>query len=108
MRRKIQYKATWWRYLGSPEAARRAIAASDKKARDAAQIGRIFASYVEGRGCFIGAIIKTNKAEFVVKTRAGNVVKLPYSYALAEDGFKLGYAEWDLIASKNDSVAKLP
>jgi len=108
MRRKIQYGGDKSYCLGSPEDARRAIAASDKKAKEAAQIGRIFASYVEGRGCFIGEITKTNKAEFVVKTRAGNVVKLPYSYALAEDGFKLGYAEWDLIASKNDSVAKLP
>lgn len=105
---KIKYKTGWHPTPSmSPAEAGRQIAASDKKARDAAQIGRIFASYVEGRGCFIGVIIKTNKTEFVVKTRAGNVVNLPYSYALSQDGFKYGYAEWDLLASKNDSVAKL-
>ena len=94
--------------MRSPEEARRQIEASDKRARDAAQIGRIFAGYVADLGCFIGEIIKTNKSAFVVKTRAGNIVKLSYQYALSEDGFRYGYAEWDLIASRNDAVAKLP
>jgi hypothetical protein len=88
--------------------AKRAINASDNKAREAAKIGRIFAGYFKGRGCFIGEIVKTNKIEFVVKTRAGNIVKLPYSYALADDAFKFSYSEWDIIASKNDIIDKLP
>jgi len=108
MRTKKQYLKCWMPATISPGDAKRSIVSSDNKAREAAQIGRIFASYVKGRGCFIGEIVKTNKTEFVVKTRAGNIVKLPYSYALADDGFKFGYAEWDAIASKNDSVDKLP
>ena len=91
----------------SPAEAGRQIAASDKKARDAAQIGRIFASYVPGRGCFIGTITKTNKTEFVVKTRGGNIIKLPYAYALNADGFTHGFSGWDAIAAKNN-VAIIP
>jgi len=108
MKKKIQYGGDKSYLKGSPYAARIAIAESNKKARDAAQIGRIFASYVEDRGCFIGSIIKTNKSEFVVKTRAGNIVKLPYTYALGVDAFKYNYSEWDAIASTNDTVSILP
>jgi hypothetical protein len=108
MRKKMQYGGDKSYCKGSPYAARIVIAESDKKARGAAQIGRIFASYVEDRGCFIGSIIKTNKSEFVVKTRAGNIVKLPYSYALSPDGFRYNYSEWDALASVNDTVSILP
>ena len=108
MKLKIKYGGDRSYCQGSPKTASRAIIVSDKKARDAAQVGRIFASYIKGRGCFIGSIIKTNKSEFVVKTRAGNIVKLPYSYALGADGFKYNYSEWDAIASKNDTVLTLP
>ena len=92
----------------SPAEAGRQIAASEKKARDAAKIGSVFASYIPRRGCFIGVITKTNKTEFVVKTRGGNVVKLPYAYALDQEGFKYTYAEWDAIAAQNVDVAIIP
>jgi hypothetical protein len=92
----------------TPDEARRQIAESDKKARELAQIGKVFAGYVSDRGCFIGVISKTNKSEFVVKTRAGNIIKLPYAFALSEDGFRYGYDEWDSIASKNNEVMILP
>ena len=108
MRRKQRYRGDRSFLKMSPGEARQAIIASDKKARDAVQLGKLFAGYVEGRGCFIGEIIRTNKAEFVVRTRTGNTVKLPYRYALSEDGFKHDYASWDAIAAENNEVTILP